>query len=194
MKKFKVVLVGDSGVGKTCIANRALRGSFTEDSSPTVGATLLPLHTPTGTDVTLEIWDTAGQDQYRTLVPMYYRGAAAAIVCFDLTQRGSFESLAQWVDSIKQAASDDCEIVLLGNKADLAATRQVQFDEAEDTCFKLSANFFLEVSAKTGQNITEVFERLAEDFGGKTGLPPQPPATIGLTNTESGGATSSGCC
>jgi small GTP-binding protein len=193
MKSFKVVVVGDSGVGKTCIVNRAQHGTFSEETPMTVGAIVLHLHPPSGTDVTFEIWDTAGQEAYRTLIPMYYRGAAAAIVCFDLTRRTSFASLDQWVESVRQGASADCEVIILGNKADLAGAREVQFDEADDARFRLNANLFMEVSAKTGQNITEVFERLAEDFGGKIGLPTQLPATIALEDTQ-GGEAGYSCC
>jgi small GTP-binding protein len=195
MKPFKVVLVGDSGVGKTCIADRAVSNTFSAESSPTVGAVLLPLHTPAGTDVTFELWDTAGQERYHTLLPLYCRGAAAAVICLDLSRRSTFESVGEWVKSIKHDAGGDCEIVLLGNKADLVDQRDLRLDEAENAAFQFGIDFFMEVSAKTGQGINAFFERLAGDFAGKTQQPRSAAmirSPVALSTTESAGG--SGCC
>jgi small GTP-binding protein len=159
--KLKVVFVGDSGVGKTCICNRAVRGTFSEMTAGTVGANLLTLPNHEGSDLTFDIWDTAGQDQYKNLVPMYFRGAQAAIVTFDLTNLESFSHLDGWLQAIKDTAPQDCEIGLVGNKADLAGDRAVQSADAEAYGKSHNASFYIEVSAKTGANVEEIFKRFA---------------------------------
>jgi Ras-related protein Rab-6A len=168
MNHHKVVLVGDTGVGKTCITGQVTTGSFELDHSPTIGADHVVIRTLAGTDVSLDLWDTAGQDQYRSMLPMYFRGTHAVIIIFDVTKRSSFESVERWVSTVKKIVdNDNCELVLLGNKADLTESREVTFDEGENEWFKVGAAFFREVSAKTGQNIHAVLETLAEHLGGK---------------------------
>jgi small GTP-binding protein len=168
-RKLKVVFVGDSGVGKTCICNRAVRGTFSEMTAGTVGANLITLPSQGGNDFTFDIWDTAGQDQYKTLVPMYFRGAQAAIVTFDLTSIESFGNLDGWIEAVKGTAPPDCVLALVGNKLDLEGDRSVETSEAENYAKNMGAAFYIEVSAREGTNVDEIFKKFAAHFSKKAG-------------------------
>lgn len=113
----KCVLVGESGVGKTAIVNRIARDDFVEDSEPTIGAAFVT-HNVTLPDgvVRLDIWDTAGQERYRSLAPMYYRGAKVAVVVFAVDSKDSFDGAKQWVKELQRKADDGILIALVGNK------------------------------------------------------------------------------
>jgi small GTP-binding protein len=162
---LKLVVLGDTHVGKTALVSRASTGSFTATERPTVGAQSvdLPFRRADGEVVNLKIWDTAGQEKYRTLVPMYFRGAGAAVVVFDLTERSSFESLEEWVKQLRQS-SKDSELAIVGNKADLDG-RVVSWEEGQAGATALGANFYLETSAVTGQNVMEIFRQFVESPG-----------------------------
>ena len=114
---FKLVLLGNAGVGKSCLVLRFVRGEFVDDLDTTVGAAFLTKTvTLDGAPVKVEIWDTAGQERYRSLAPMYYRGAQAAVVVFDLTSRDSFEGAKGWVKELQKKADPQVVIALAGNK------------------------------------------------------------------------------
>jgi small GTP-binding protein len=120
MFQVKLVLLGDTSVGKTAIVARACSGTRAGGISQTVGVSFatLTMGTPDGSSMVFSIWDTAGQEKYRQLVPMYFRGAQAAVLVYDLTQRSSYESLRGWCERLTQSAPE-CEIALVGNKSDL---------------------------------------------------------------------------
>ncbi|KAM0865890.1 hypothetical protein ACQ4PT_042973 [Festuca glaucescens] len=119
--RAKLVLLGDSGVGKSCIVLRFVRGQFDPTSKVTVGASFLSqtLALEDSTIVKFEIWDTAGQERYAALAPLYYRGAAAAIVAYDITNPESFKKAQYWVKELQKHGSPGIIMVLVGNKADL---------------------------------------------------------------------------
>ena len=118
MKKIKTVLVGDAGVGKTCIVERFAKDEFNESSYATVGAANIsvPLKTEKCSAI-FNIWDTAGQERYRSLTPMYFAGANAAILVFDISSDVSFKSLQTFYDLLQQKAPSDCVYFLVGNKS-----------------------------------------------------------------------------
>jgi small GTP-binding protein len=118
---MKVVLLGNSQVGKTCIITRLISGRFSE-SAPTIGAAFQThmLSTPNGS-VTLQIWDTAGQEQYRSLSPMYYRAAQVAILCYDITSVPSFDAISDWIRELDDRAGKSIQIIVAATKTDLAA-------------------------------------------------------------------------
>ena len=132
--KIKTVLLGDSGVGKTSIAVRLSTDEFNERSQPTVGAAFFSFasQTPDGTALEFEIWDTAGQERYRSLAPMYYRGAEVVVLVFALNDKHSFEAGHRWLQDVRSAGTgtDGCTLVLVGNKCDVE-DRQVTEAEAE---------------------------------------------------------------
>jgi small GTP-binding protein len=163
-RDLKIVLLGDSGVGKTCIAQRASTGTFRSASTATIGAghVDIPVNTAKQGKVTLSVWDTAGQERFRTLIPMYFRGSAGAIVVFDITQRSSFTSVPDWVTMLTENVTD-CPIVLVGNKVDLRDDGTVTWQEGEDLRLRINAGSYVETSALTGQNIEALFADVAEE-------------------------------
>ncbi len=164
-KKYscKLVLLGDSAVGKSCLVTRFVKGDFFEFQEPTIGAAFLTaeVELEDGTSVKFELWDTAGQERYRSLAPMYYRGAAAAIVVYDITDRDSFEGSKAWVAELMRRRGSSCLIVLVGNKLDLEGGREVEKAHVADHASSCGV-LHVETSAKTGKNVNELFEMIAQ--------------------------------
>jgi small GTP-binding protein len=190
--QFKVVLLGESAVGKSSLVLRFVKREFHEFQESTIGAAFLTQTvTIDDTTVKFEIWDTAGQERYHSLAPMYYRGAQAALIVYDITSKDSFLKAQNWVRELQRQANSTIVIALVGNKLDLASKRGVEHNEA-----KLFADennlLFMETSAKTAVNVVEVFTAIA------TRLPKgesenQSPGTIKPVSNEpkkKGG----GCC
>ncbi|XP_030332885.1 ras-related protein Rab-5A isoform X5 [Strigops habroptila] len=166
--QFKLVLLGESAVGKSSLVLRFVKGQFHEFQESTIGAPpsffVAAFLTQTvcldDTTVKFEIWDTAGQERYHSLAPMYYRGAQAAIVVYDITNEESFARAKNWVKELQRQASPNIVIALAGNKADLANKRAVDFQEAQAYADDNSL-LFMETSAKTSMNVNEIFMAIA---------------------------------
>uniref|UniRef100_G3P1H5 small monomeric GTPase n=1 Tax=Gasterosteus aculeatus aculeatus TaxID=481459 RepID=G3P1H5_GASAC len=160
--QFKLVLLGESAVGKSSLVLRFVKGQFHEYQESTIGAAFL---TQTvcldDTTVKFEIWDTAGQERYHSLAPMYYRGAQAAIVVYDITNTDTFTRAKNWVKELQRQASPNIVIALAGNKADLANKRAIDFQEAQGYADDNSL-LFMETSAKTAMNVNEIFMAIAK--------------------------------
>ncbi|KAL9265639.1 Ras-related protein [Drosera capensis] len=161
--KVKLVLLGDSGVGKSCIVLRFVRGQFDPTSKVTVGASFLSqtIALQDSTTVKFEIWDTAGQERYAALAPLYYRGAGVAIVVYDISSPESFTKAQYWVKELQKHGSADIVMALVGNKADLQDRREVPTQDGIDYAEK-NGMFFIETSAKTADNINQLFEGIAK--------------------------------
>lgn len=160
---IKIVLVGETNVGKTCIVRRVTSNVFDNTANPTLGAGYSSKHvTISGTDVHLQIWDTAGTERYRGMAPMYYREAKAALVCFSIVNAESFEKVDYWASSLKSNLGTAAKIFLVGNKADLAAERVVSETEAEVLATEIGAESYVEVSAKTGEGVFTLFETITK--------------------------------
>mmetsp|Transcript_37446 Transcript_37446/g.51757 ORF Transcript_37446/g.51757 Transcript_37446/m.51757 type:complete len:196 (+) Transcript_37446:118-705(+) len=158
----KLVVIGDSGVGKTCLAMRFVGGQLPSGHASTIGASFLTKNLVyKGTEINLQIWDTAGQERFRSMVPMYYRGSSLAILVYDLTDRMSFRNVKNWIRDLQDAVKEDVAIALVGNKADLESERQVPFEEAEAFSAQINASFF-EVSALTleDKGTNDLFEQI----------------------------------
>ena len=172
--ELKVVLVGNSNVGKTCIVQMGVNNEFSKDSIPTLGAAYSSKVINIGqTTVNLQIWDTAGQEKYRGMTPMYYRGGKVALACYAIDDKASFKALDSWVDDLKQNADPSVIIFIVGNKCDLDNNREVPAEDALALANSLDGNFY-EVSAKTGQNIDNLFIDIAKVYINKLDKKPLP--------------------
>jgi small GTP-binding protein len=156
---FRVVLVGDSQVGKTSILQTYIHQLFHPDPTNTVGASFHTLTREVSKKkITAQIWDTAGQEKYRSIGPIYYRNAAAALAVFDCTVENFVESLTKWIVSVKRNAEDPL-IFVIGNKSDLLSEQQTVVSRMEEFAGRFGAECFL-TSAKTGYNIERLFQAL----------------------------------
>lgn len=159
---YKLVLLGESAVGKSSLVLRFVRGHFFEYQESTIGAAFLTQTVDSGdTTIKFEIWDTAGQERYKSLAPMYYRGAAAAIVVYDITNYDSFLRAKQWVKELQRQGSPNIVIALAGNKCDLSDKRKVEPTEAQ-TYADENSILFMETSAKLDRNVTDIFRAIAK--------------------------------
>jgi len=168
MNNIKVVLIGDTAVGKTSIADRFVNNNFSEFNEPTIGAAFL---SKTLENVKFEIWDTAGQERYRALAPMYYRGASAALIVFDITQSDSFNNAAGWIKEIKERGKENCIIILVGNKCDLS-NHQIDYKYAKEYADE-NGIFFIKASAKDNINIDNIFQIIINNYDSSTDFPPR---------------------
>ena len=163
---MKVVVAGDTQVGKTSIIDRFTNNRFKVGIAPTIGAAFQThiINTEKGT-VTLQIWDTAGQERYRALAPMYFRSAGVAILCFDVTNAETFISLEIWLNEIESKAPPGIPIIIVGNKIDMKESRMVDSEVAWKYMFEHNNIYdYVEVSAKTGEGVNELFEMVAHLF------------------------------
>ena len=168
MNKAKVVLVGAAHTGKTSIVNRFIYGGFTPHTMPSTQPAFFQKKVCySGPETMLEIWDTAGQEQYHALSPMFYRDADGGIVVFDLTDSSSFAKSKQWVSELRQARGDNISIILVGNKLDLASLRVVSLEAMHEFAKSIGAETF-ETSAKTGENVELAFANLVKTISKQT--------------------------
>jgi len=144
--RYKIIFVGDAGVGKTTIINRIHGNAFENAYDATIGVDFWPKNIKfRGSDITLQIWDTAGQERYRGLIPSYIRNSSIVFIVFDTTSKKSFESIPNWIDLIRNIAKN--KLVLIGNKIDLKEKREVNKKEGDDLAKKENISYY-EISAK----------------------------------------------
>lgn len=156
---FKVIVIGDTGVGKSCISLRATKSIFNEQYMATVGFEYCTfIARLNGEVLKLQIWDTCGQEMYRSLVSNFYKSSALAFVVYAINDRKSFEDVDEWIDGVRKNANSDIILFLIGNKYDVdEEERQVTYEEGEELKNKLGFSYFCEISAKTGFNTKEIF-------------------------------------
>ncbi len=160
--EVKVCIIGDTDVGKTSLSTRYCHGEFPENSTPTIGASFLQRRVVVdGVEISLQIWDTAGQERFRSMAPMYYRGAKAAICVFDVTNEESFNRVTTWLRDLRAHADPNVVICLAGNKSDKPAS----FDLSKcDSLAKTLGGSFFRTSALTGEGVQEIFETLSRNI------------------------------
>ena len=162
----KIVLLGDSGVGKTCLISRYLCGTFDNNCPTTNGASYATkeLILENNQKIALDIWDTAGQEKYKSLTKFFYKDASAAILVYDITKKETFTNLkTYWVQQLKDYATKNIIIAVAGNKCDLYANEQVTEDEAKEFADSIEASFEL-TSAKSNSGVNDLYKSVAETF------------------------------
>ena len=160
---FKIIVIGDAGVGKSCLTAKATKDMFEETYSVTLGFEFMVFNVKINdTIVKLQIWDTSGQEIYRSLISSYYRNASLAMMVYAIDNKESFNHIESWLKEIKLQCNPDIKIFLIGNKADLEEERQVQFNTAKTFKEENEINYFSEASAKNGINAKEVFIEAAK--------------------------------
>ena len=153
---FKLILVGDSGVGKSSILKRAVQNKFDENYQATIGFEFLLMHFLVNKlKIKLQIWDTCGQETYRSLIQGFYRNTSLALVVYDINKTKTYEALELWLKDIREHTQQDLPIFVIGNKNDLE--RKVSFEDAKIFTTSNRVKKFTECSAKTGHNIKDIF-------------------------------------
>ena len=158
---FKIIVIGNSGVGKSCITLKATQDIFKEDFASTIGFQFFSFHVKINDKIfKLQIWDTCGQEIYRSLITNFYRSSALAIICYSVTDRKSFEEADIWLKQVKMNSDPDCKVFLIANKIDLP-NRVVNSEEGMKYQKDNDFECYMETSAKTGVNVRELFVNCA---------------------------------
>ncbi|CAJ0589389.1 hypothetical protein GCK32_003343 [Trichostrongylus colubriformis] len=166
---FKLLLIGDSGVGKSCLLLRFADDTYTESYISTIGVDFkIRTIELDGKTIKLQIWDTAGQERFRTITSSYYRGAHGIIVVYDITDQESFNNVKQWLQEIDRYACENVNKLLVGNKCDLTAKRAVETQAAKEYADQLGIPF-LETSAKSSTNVEQAFLTMASEIKSRMG-------------------------
>jgi len=204
---FKYIIIGDTGVGKSCLLLQFTDKRFQPVHDLTIGvefgARMINID---GKQIKLQIWDTAGQESFRSITRSYYRGAAGALLVYDITRRDTFNHLTSWLEDAQQHANSNMTIMLIGNKSDLEHKRQVSHQEGEEFA-KRHGLAFLETSSKTAQNVEDAFVGTAkkifdkiqegaydvsnESYGIRVGMGAAPGSSNSLAGNN---AQRKGCC
>ena len=164
---FKVVLVGDMSVGKTNIIAKYLKNDFSEDYKTTIGVEFhSKIAKVEGHVVKAQIWDTCGQERFKSITDSYYRGAKGAFVVYDITRKNTFESVDSWISALRSAADKNLNIIIIGNKSDLEDQRQVETEQGEEKAQNNEAAF-METSDYSGDNIDKAFDNMITDVYNK---------------------------
>jgi small GTP-binding protein len=163
--KYKIVVVGDTRVGKTSIIQRYVNKTFNDLVFTTIAGAASSVEVKTDTRiVTLDIWDTAGQEQYRSIAGIYFRNTSSVIMIYDVASRESFTALRYWHETVRKSCDSKVHVYVVGNKIDLEA-REVEYNEGIDFTKSVNAESYLECSAKSGIGVEEIFGQIAADPG-----------------------------
>jgi Ras-related protein Rab-6A len=199
--KYKLIFLGDQGVGKSCILNRFMNNTFTEEYQATIGLDFQSKNVQIDNqDIHLLLYDTAGQEKFRSLIPMYTRDANIILLVYEVTSKDSFLHLNHWLNDLTTVKKDEVIFVVVGNKTDLEDKREVSREEGEQFA-KDNDYLFAEVSAKYGEGFEDLFyknlfERIRTKFRPGGQQPPTEVKDIKLTNEqeEKKKVTKKGCC
>ena len=160
---FKIIVLGDSGVGKSCLTNRAIRDNFQENFSPTIGFEFFTFIVKIEDKIIkLQIWDTCGQEMYRSLISNFYHNSSLAFIVYSVADKESFKNVEVWYNEIREKSNPDVKIFLVGNKIDLDESREVQKEEGQNFAYVYNFNKFVETSAKSGFNAQNIFIEAAK--------------------------------
>ncbi len=204
LRKYKIVFLGEQGVGKTSLITRFMYDTFDDNYQATIGIDFLSktMYLDDKT-IRLQLWDTAGQERFRSLIPSYIRDSHVAIVVYDVTNRKSFEYIDKWVEDVKmERGEENVILVIVGNKSDLVEERQVSTEEGERKTAVLNAKLFIETSTKAGFNVKTLFKKVAKllpEFQGAQSTPldndtnDKKPGVINISAPEES-QQNSNCC
>ena len=160
----KILTIGESAVGKSCIIQRFTRNEFSLNHTATIAIDFkMKVLELRAQRVKMQIWDTAGQERFNTLTSGFFKGSDGVIVSYAITDEKSFQCVNKWMDQIHKLAPPDVRVILVGNKSDLESERKVSFEDGQVMAQKYGIKFF-ETSAKTGDHIEELFTRIGEDI------------------------------
>ena len=160
---FKLIFIGDSSVGKSCLTTKAVKNNFEEYYQATVGFEFLTFNMKVNDKVVkLQIWDTCGQEIYKSLISNFYRNSSLAVLVYAIDNKESFNHVENWLNDLKSQANEDVRIFLVGNKSDLEEDRKVSKEEGEKYKLDQHLDLFMETSAKTGQNARNVLVEAAK--------------------------------
>ncbi|AQK54056.1 Ras-related protein RABD2c [Zea mays] len=193
---FKLLLIGDSGVGKSCLLLRFADDSYLDSYISTIGVDFkIRTVEQDGKTIKLQIWDTAGQERFRTITSSYYRGAHGIIIVYDVTDQESFNNVKQWLNEIDRYASDNVNKLLVGNKSDLTANKVVATETAKAFADEMGIPF-METSAKNAINVEQAFMAMAASIKDRMASQPAAanarPATVQIRGQPVNQKTS--CC
>jgi Ras-related protein Rab-1A len=161
---FKILLIGNSGVGKSSLLLRFADDTFTDNFMPTIGVDFkIRTLEVDGRTIKLQIWDTAGQERFKTITSSYYKGAHGIIVVYDITDKESFKNIDTWMNEVEKHASDNVSRILVGNKNDMEESRQVSTDEGKELADQYNIRF-METSAKESANVEEAFTLMTKEI------------------------------
>ena len=191
---FKILTIGESGVGKTCILRRFVENKFLKSHLATIGIDFRTkiIHVY-GKDIKLKIWDTAGQERYHNITSQIYKGADGIILVFDVNEEISFTKIKDWIEQIKSNVSqDEISLILLGNKCDIEE-RAISKEQGQQMANSLQINYY-ETSALNGTGINEAFEGLTKEIMKKKKVINSDGRTISLTSNQKPKNQKKGCC
>ncbi|KAH0794236.1 Ras family protein [Histomonas meleagridis] len=192
IRSEKIVIIGSASTGKTSLLNRFVHDRFSTVSEATIGASFVQkIITVDGTDVKLEIWDTGGSEKYRSLTPMYYRDARAAVLVYDITNEVSFQEAEQWYSEFRERGQPNAIVVCAANKCDLESQRKVSKKSGEDFALNNQIEYIKETSALSGEGIRELFNDLAKEL--LTLAPQEIGNEIEITDVDNDGGNKDGC-
>jgi small GTP-binding protein len=197
---YKIVIVGSSSVGKSSIVQRLVQGSFSAEGTTTCGADFYSYCCPVNNEnVKLQVWDTAGQERFRSISKSYFRNAVGAVLVYDITNLKTFDDLAGWLSDLQSLSAPNAYILLVGNKCDLEASREVGGDLVKEFAERHHLES-LETSALSGQNVTEAFARLSLEVSTRVSngsiavAPPIRSTAPALLNEKKDKKRGGGCC
>ncbi|EAY10607.1 small GTP-binding protein, putative [Trichomonas vaginalis G3] len=191
--EFKIVIIGSVAVGKTAITNRLQYQQFEEDYQPTIGAGYIPYRTSCdGKDVELQIWDTAGMERYKSLGPIYYRDAVAAIIVYDQTDQESADVIKKWLDAFRGTVKTHAFIAIAANKDDLP-NKVVNNNEVKQWAEENDFSFFI-TSAKSGVGVNEMFQTLVREVMKTYQTTTKAPSTVPTPDLTTPQQDKKGCC
>lgn len=190
---IKLLMIGDSGVGKSCLLLRFSDESFTTSFITTIGIDFkIKTIELDGKRIKLQIWDTAGQERFRTITTAYYRGAMGILLVYDVTDEQSFLNIRNWIRNIEQHAAESVNKILIGNKCDMTEDKLIEATRGKNLAEEYNVKFF-ETSAKTGQNVSDAFISIARDIKTRLMDNPTTPTQENVSLDQKHGAKAK-CC